>query len=555
MPRPDEESAISAPSLPVRPPETVSMLARDGVRLDADVYRPEADGTWPVLLMRVATGRRMAQGTHYAHPRWYAGHGYMVVVQDVRGTGTSGGRFRPFQSERDDGADAVAWASSLPAGNGVVGMMGSGYAGLAQLLALAADPPALRSVAPAFSGWDVFSDWAFEGGALRLAFAMGFALRTAAEAARRAEDGTAHRALMDAAASLPLADEIPCRPKVLRDYARYSHYDDWLTSPVAGAFWDALSPRAALEAGAGARAAVLQIAGWYDPRLDGTLAAHRCLSARTGAELLVGPWSGSGWNPARDGVDADSQPDMDRIHLDWFARTLTGSDGPAPPPVRLYDVLERRWRAFPEWPQPEPTVLHLASGGRAAVRPGDGRLAVGAAAAALDAVVHDPWNPVPAAGGHGTVHARPHDRTRLDGRPDVACYQTATLDAPVTLAGTVDLELWVEADAPSFDVAAALSAVTPDGCVHALTQGYARVEPGAATRPLTVGLRAVCATLAAGSALRLSLAGGCFPAHPVNPGTGAEPGETRHIDAQPITLLIHSGGRTPSRLRLPAGAA
>ena len=100
--------------LPVRPPETVSMRTRDGVRLDADLYRPDAAGTWPVLLLRVPCGRRIALTSHYAHPRWYAARGYVVVVQDVRGCGTSDGRFRPFEAEREDGADAVAWAASLP---------------------------------------------------------------------------------------------------------------------------------------------------------------------------------------------------------------------------------------------------------------------------------------------------------------------------------------------------------------------------------------------------------------------------------------------------------
>ncbi|WP_282183329.1 CocE/NonD family hydrolase, partial [Azospirillum brasilense] len=60
------------PLLAVRPPETVSMRTRDGVRLDADLYRPDGVGPWPVLLLRLACGRRTAMTSHYAHPRWYA---------------------------------------------------------------------------------------------------------------------------------------------------------------------------------------------------------------------------------------------------------------------------------------------------------------------------------------------------------------------------------------------------------------------------------------------------------------------------------------------------
>ena len=538
--------------LPVRPPETVSMRTRDGVRLDADLYRPDAAGTWPVLLLRVACGRRIALTSHYAHPRWYAAQGYVVVVQDVRGCGTSDGRFRPFEAEREDGADAVAWAASLPGSSGVVAMYGCGYAGMAQWLALAERPGALRAVAPAFAGWDVFSDWAYEGGAFRLADAMDWALRSAADAARRVEDGTGHRILSDAARSLPVDDEIPSRPQALRDYARYSHYDDWLTNPVPGPAWTALSPKA-MRADMPADVAVLQIGGWYDPRLAGTLDAHDLLAAdrlaargRAPVRLVIGPWGADG--PA---AAPGEGPTLDTLQLSWFDRVLKGQGSDRGGPVRLHDVETGRWHDLPGLPTAE-AVLHLTSDGLAN-RQG-GRLGPEMPDfEALDVVVHDPRGPVPTVGGHAVPSAAGrHDRAAVDRRPDVATYTSLPLDEPLMLAGRVALDLWVEADAPSFDVSAVLSVLRPDGQVLPLTQGHARVEPGDPTRPLTIAMRAACATLAPGSALRLSLAGSCFPAYPVNPGTGAEPGETRRVDALPITLLIHSGPDRPSRLRLPA---
>lgn len=532
------------PLLAVRPPETVSMRTRDGARLDADVYRPDADGVWPVLLLRVPCGRRTALTSHYAHPRWYAARGYVVVVQDVRGCGTSEGRFRPFVAEREDGADAVAWAASLPGSNGVVGLYGCGYAGMAQLLAMADGPEPLKAAVPALAGWDVFTDWAYEGGAFRLADSMGWALRCAAEAARRVEDGTAYRALSDALRVLPVDDEIPSRPKVLREYARYTHYDDWLTAPAPGPGWDELSPRTAL-AGASLNVATLQIGGWYDPRLAGTLDAHDSLSAASTApvRLLAGPWTASG--PHRP-------PDLDSLQLAWFDRFLKGTSNGVERagPVRLFDVGAGRWRDLPGLPAAG-QALHLGSDGLA-TRGFGGSLRGGVPLdAASDVVVHDPRDPVPAVGGHAVPDAGVRDRAAVDARPDVATYTTEPLPAPLALAGRVALELWVEADAPSFDVSAVVSVVEPDGRVLPLTHGHARVEPGAPHRPLSIALRAVCATVKPGCALRLSLAGACYPAYPVNPGTGAEPGETRLVDAQPITLLIHSGADRPSRLRLP----
>ena len=47
----------------VAPVETASMTTRDGVRLDADIWRPVAQDsgqTFPVLLMRQPYGRRIA---------------------------------------------------------------------------------------------------------------------------------------------------------------------------------------------------------------------------------------------------------------------------------------------------------------------------------------------------------------------------------------------------------------------------------------------------------------------------------------------------------------
>jgi uncharacterized protein len=181
--------------IPVRPPETISMATRDGTRLDADVYMPDAPGPFPVLLMRQPYGRAIASTVVYAHPAWYAAHGYIVVVQDVRGCGTSGGEFRLFEHEAEDGADAVAWAAALPGSSGNVGMYGFSYQGNTQLLALSAGAPALKALCPAMVAWDMHADWAYEGGAFRLADNLAWGIQMAAEAARRRQDFIAHQAL------------------------------------------------------------------------------------------------------------------------------------------------------------------------------------------------------------------------------------------------------------------------------------------------------------------------------------------------------------------------
>ena len=100
----------------------VPVRMRDGVSLNADLYVPEGPGPFPVLLMRSPYNKTQGQDSVYAHPSWYARRGYMVVIQDVRGSGTSEGAFKLFEHERADGADTLAWAASLEGSNGRIGM-------------------------------------------------------------------------------------------------------------------------------------------------------------------------------------------------------------------------------------------------------------------------------------------------------------------------------------------------------------------------------------------------------------------------------------------------
>jgi putative CocE/NonD family hydrolase len=550
--------------LRVTGPETVSMTTRDGVRLDADLYRPAEGGPYPVLLMRQPYGRRIASTVVFAHPRWYAAQGYIVVIQDVRGTGSSEGTFRAFEAEREDGADSVAWAAALPGSTGRVGMYGFSYQGMTQLLALAggasapalpAPPlPILGALAPVMVGWDLHGDWAYEGGALRLADGIGWGIQMAAIRAGYEKDDEAFRALSRAARALPLQDETPAYPDVLRRYRKYGHFTDWVENEAPDAtYWARTSPRAAL-AGQRMDVPMLHIGGWYDTMLMGTLDAFDAARAASDQpqRLVVGPWPHLPWGRMSGGdmgPQADAQ--IDRMQLRWFDGFLkdSGGGGSLCTGLELFDVGARVWREFTVWPA-ETRALYLASGGLAAPTVTDGVLQETIGNASADQVVHDPWRPVPSFGGHDAAPMGRQDRTALDARADIACFTSASVTEDALIVGRVGLDLWVEADAASFDISAVLSEVTPEGRAIILTQGYRRVVPGEAL-PVRISLRAICATIAAGSALRLSLAGASFPAHPVNPGTGAPLSETRATDCQVITLSLGSGGETPSRLILP----
>src|ERR1700751_2409360 len=119
----------------------VAMKTRDAVTLHADIYRPKADGKFPVILMRTPYDKSVGWAAAPAYQ--IAAHGYIVIVQDVRGRYTSEGEFYPFRHESADGYDAVEWAAALPYSNGKVGMMGGSYVRATQMLAAISTPPHL----------------------------------------------------------------------------------------------------------------------------------------------------------------------------------------------------------------------------------------------------------------------------------------------------------------------------------------------------------------------------------------------------------------------------
>jgi uncharacterized protein len=114
----------------------------------------------------------------------------------------------------------------------------------------------------------------------------------------------------------------------------------------------------------------------------------------------------------------------------------------------------------------------------------------------------------------------------------VLTYSTPPLTAPLQVAGTPSLTLYLAADAPSVDISAVLSEVYPDGRVFNLTQGYGRFDlsgcPGglgdSAPQTVSLPLQPTHFTLPQGHALRLSLATAAFPAYPVNSGTRIDHG-------------------------------
>src|SRR5205823_6223039 len=144
----------------------VPCTMRDGVVLRADVYRPADTGRHPVLVLRLPYDRAVGESdVGFAHPSWFARHGYLVVVQDCRGRHGSDGEWYPFRDEAADGYDTVEWAARLPDANGRVGMYGFSYPGANQLQTAALRPPSLVTICPCFTTPQFYDGWTYNGGA------------------------------------------------------------------------------------------------------------------------------------------------------------------------------------------------------------------------------------------------------------------------------------------------------------------------------------------------------------------------------------------------------
>lgn len=538
----------------VLPKACVSILTRDGVRLDADIYRPDAAGNFPVLLMRQPYGRAIASTVVYAHPTWYASHGFIVVIQDVRGRGTSEGDFHLFAHEVEDGFDTIAWAAQLPRSNGRVGMYGFSYQGMTQLFAAQAAPPALRAIAPAMVGYHPGEDWAYENGALLLQAGVGWAIQLAAETARLKGDAAAFQALYRASRQLPVHDPVPACPEVLKRYAPDSFFHDWLEHPPMAAYWQSITPQlAAIDL------PMFHIGGWFDPYLRGDLRLYHELVARSQfpQPLWIGPWGHIPWSRRAGGRDfgAAANSPIDRLQVQWFAHWL--KDEPAPllkqPLVNLFEMGRDRWRSFARWPEGNHRRWRLTSSGLAAMHTGDGKLvkvesdllpdhqSSGTnAGSSIDTWVHDPWRPVPSQGGHAALPSGSFDRAALDGRSDVLTYTSDPLEQAISIAGNVKVSLRCQCDRPSFDLSVTISEVRADGSVYNLTQGYARFESAPnAWQTCTLQLQPTCFVCPAGQALRVSISAAAFPAYTVNSGRATADKDNRLMDAEIITLYLN----------------
>ena len=221
--------SVEAESYGVTVEHNAMAVMRDGTKLRADIYRPKAEGKFPVLLVRTPYDKTQEIGFGVKA----AARGYVVVAQDVRGRFQSEGEWYPFKYESQDGYDTVEWAAALPYANGKVGMFGGSYVGATQYLAAIAKPPHLAGICPNVTASNYHDGWTYQGGAFEQWFAeswsTGLAMNTMQ---RRVQSGQKAAAWTQ---NLPLTTYPVLEAPSAEGLAPY--FADWLAHPNYDEYW------------------------------------------------------------------------------------------------------------------------------------------------------------------------------------------------------------------------------------------------------------------------------------------------------------------------------
>src|SRR6266571_7651221 len=127
----------------------VKIPMRDKVELNATLYLPKTPDGSSSKMPVIFTLTPYISDTYHARGAYFASHGYLFALVDVRGRGNSGGEFEPFANEPRDGHDVVEWLAKQPFCDGKVAMWGGSYAGFDQWATAKELPPHLATIVPA----------------------------------------------------------------------------------------------------------------------------------------------------------------------------------------------------------------------------------------------------------------------------------------------------------------------------------------------------------------------------------------------------------------------
>jgi len=519
----------------------VAVPMPDGVALLGDHYRPAGhDQPLPVVLIRSPYGRAGLAGHLFAAP--LARQGFQVFIQSTRGTFGSGGQFRPFLPERDDGLTTVAWLRDQPWCDGRVSMVGGSYLGHTQwAVAPYVDPP-LRSVSLNITMAN-FTAAFYQHGAPSLQNSLSWTGLV----------GRQERGLLGL---IPGPLQQARMKRALRKVPLQAADVDVAGAPVA--FWrdfvEHAAPGDAFWAGIEhddvdltRLPPVSMVTGWWDLFVPGQLRDYAAIrAAGVTARITVGPWLHGEPGELRETLRQD---------VGWLDHHLNGGPRPDGAAVRVFLQQAGTWLDFESWPPPASgTAYYLrAAGGLSRdAEPGP---------AARDTFVYDPADPTPSAGGPLLQPpGKQVDNAEIEARPDVLTYTTEPFLADQDLVGPVSARIFVRTSREHADLFVRVCDVDARGVSRNIVDGIRRLSPqtvpAADARVGEDGILAVDVELyptayrvVAGHRIRVQVSGGAFPRYARNFGTGEPFGAA--TTAVRCGFEIHRDSRHPACVTLP----
>jgi len=157
-----------------------AVTMRDGVKIYTDIFRPEKEGKYPVLVSWGPYGKHgrpyppnsdvrhdLSKYTAFegADPVYWCANDYVIINPDPRGAYYSEGDLT-FMSpqEAQDCYDLIEWAGVQKWSNGKVGMYGVSYLAWTQWRVASLNPPHLAAINPWEGVSDFYREFCFHGG-------------------------------------------------------------------------------------------------------------------------------------------------------------------------------------------------------------------------------------------------------------------------------------------------------------------------------------------------------------------------------------------------------
>ena len=333
-----------------------------GFDLDAEVFRPDADGKFPVIIGahpysqadQTASMMPVGQGARRGHIEmgdynFYVRRGYVHVVLNLRGTGASGGEFDHLGAGTvDDVCDAIEWLGAQPWCDGNVGMLGLSYFSMVAKRVAAKAPPSLKAVFCPYGVTDIFRDWHYHGGILMHGQFLRWAgkpdgMKVPRDAARRHLGDAEYERRLERARADPELLAVPGFAQALAEPEKGRN--PFILTVLLNHLWGAWAEERAIALDAGIRVPAYLGSCWgiYGLHLPGDMRSWRQFTGPK--KLTVGP-------PVyldRPFYQYQSES------LRWFDHWLKGNDTGLmdEPAVQVFVDGSGNWKSGDRWPLAE----------------------------------------------------------------------------------------------------------------------------------------------------------------------------------------------------------